>query len=342
MKPSEEPSVLQLIFRYGKWGILLIIMLIVFSMVGSCYFSVNQNELAGVTSYGSLVSDKPIGPGLHFKMPWQEVHTIRISIDKIPIDKIQVKTTDNQFVEVDLNLTYQTADPFKALFQVGAMGSGDVIDKVIPFVKSRCLDVFGQVNALQIVDQKKALENNILQATQASALEFFGEKIEDVQITHIGYSEGFEQNIEKMVQTRNEQTSAQNMLVVKQTEAQQVVAVAKGEADSVAAAADGAKRAAVAKAEGEAAQIKLQAEAEAYARKLKSEAEANAIKILGDSQGSQLAAAIRAAGSAENYTAILRAQASKQWTGQVPSIQLSGDKGGGSPILVLPEQVQPK
>jgi membrane protease subunit HflC len=356
----QGSSLPPLILRYGIWVLLFIGALLILSVGLSCFFTVQQNEAAGVTRYGSLISSKPVGPGFHFKVPFiDEVHTIRMSIDKIAIDKVKVKTTDNQFVEVDLNLTYRVYDPFKAMFQVGSMGNGGVIDKVIPFAQSRALDVFGQVNALQIVDQKQALEAEILRATQERAIDLFGEKIEDVQITHIEYSPGFESNIEKMVQTRNEQISAQNILIVRQTEAKQAVAIAQGQADSAAATADGNKRVAIATAEGEktritltaegqAAQTRLQADAAAYSRKVTSEAEANAQRLIvtavGTAESEVIAAKVKSAGSVDSYASILRAEASKKWDGSVPRVQLgatASDKGGVQPVLVLP-QTDPK
>jgi membrane protease subunit HflC len=338
------------IWRWVKLAGIVVGVLVIFSFVLSCVYSINQNELGGVTRGGKLISDKPIGPGYHFKLPWiDDIHTIRMSIDKLAIDKLTVKTTDNQFVAVDLNLTYRVSDPFKALFQVGDMGHGGIIDKVVPFVQSRALDVFGQVNALQIVDQKKKLEADILLAVQAPAMDFFGERIEDVQITHLEYSEGFEKNIEKMVQTRNEQVSAQNMLVVRQTEAQQQVAIAKGQADSAAEQADGAKRVAIENAEGAAKQTTLQADANfyaaqkaadaaAYTRKVQSESEAKAQAAIGAAQAQVYESKIKSAGSAEAYANVLRAEASAKWTGGVPVYQFgNGDKGGSEPVVILPQ-----
>ncbi len=342
-----------MIFKLAKWIVPIAALIFLLLIITDFFYNVQQNELAGVTRNGALISDKPVGPGLHFKFPWiDQVHAIKMSLDKLPIDKLTVKTTDNQFVAVDLNLTYRVSDPFKALFQVGDMGHGSIIDKVVPFVQSRALDVFGQVNALQIVDQKKKLESDILLAVQAPAMDFFGERIEDVQITKIEYSEGFEKNIEKMVQTRNEQISAQNLLVVRTTEAQQQVAIAKGQADSAAEQADGAKRVAIANAEGVAKQTTLQADAAAYAqhqaadaaaytRKVQSETEAKAQAAIGSAQASVYESKIKAAGSADAYASILKSEASQKWTGSVPSIELSGsDKGGVAPVLILPSNVK--
>ena len=131
----------------------LIALAIVASVVLSSYYTVNQNEAGAVIRFGKLISTEDVQPGLHFKLPFiDSVHTIKTSIDNISIPDVKVKTIDNQFVSVDLNLTYKTSNVFKALFQVGDMGSSSISDKVIPFVKSRTLDVFGQVNALEIAD----------------------------------------------------------------------------------------------------------------------------------------------------------------------------------------------
>src|ERR1700688_4577549 len=167
----QGSSLPPLILRYGIWVLLFIGSIIILSLGVGCFFTVQQNEVAGVTRYGSLISSKPEGPGFHFKAPFiDQAHTIRMSIDKIPIDKAKVKTTDNQFVEVDLNLTYRVYDPFKAMFQVGAMGSGSVIDKVIPFVQSRALDVFGQVMRLKIVNKKQPRKADIWKAPRRERL----------------------------------------------------------------------------------------------------------------------------------------------------------------------------
>jgi regulator of protease activity HflC (stomatin/prohibitin superfamily) len=84
------------LFRYGKWvllGMVVAGVILVLMFITSFYFTVDQNEVAGVTRNGALISDKPIGPGMHFKMPiFDSVHKIRTSIDKLAIDGTKVKT----------------------------------------------------------------------------------------------------------------------------------------------------------------------------------------------------------------------------------------------------------
>ncbi|WP_158554848.1 SPFH domain-containing protein [Methylovirgula sp. 4M-Z18] len=327
--------------KLAKRGSTIVVPLVVLAGIAAIgagsFYTVNQNEVGAVTRFGQLVSAAPVSPGLHFKLPIADTaHTIRTSIERISVPEMRVKTIDNQFVSVDLSLTYRTADPFKALFQVGDMGSGSINDKLIPFVQSRTLDVFGQVNALEITDKKKQLESNILTAVQTPAIDLFGERIEDVQITNLHYDENFERNIQQTVQTRNQQLSAANLLKVRETEAQQAVATAKGQADSAAAIAEGQKRVAIAQAEADAQRVRLRADADAYEVQKRSEAEANAKTIVGNAEAAIIVAKVKATGSADAYAEILRADAAKNWNGSVPSIQMGAGANAAQPVMVLP------
>ena len=332
---------LNAVLNWVRGSVVLVIVLgLAASVLFSSYYTVNQNEVGAVIRFGKLISDAPVTAGLHFKIPFSDsVHTIRTSIERTAVPDVKVKTIDNQFVAVDLSMTYRTSDPFKALFQVGDMGSGSIDDKVVPFVKSRTLDVFGQVNALEIADRKKFLETSILSAVQAPVMEIFGQRIEDIQITEIKYDDNFEKNIQITVQTRNQQLSAQNILKVRETEAQQAVAVAKGEADAAAAQADGQKRVAIAGAEARAQAVRLAADAAAYDVVKRADAEATAKKEVGAAEAEVISTKTKAAGSADAYAAILRAEASKNWQGSVPAVQLGGAGGqGATPVVVLPPE----
>lgn len=56
----------------------------------------------------------------------------------------------------------------------------------------------------------------------------------------------------------------------------------------------------------------------AYARKVQAEAEAGAVHAIGKTQGFSLAQSVKAASSADLYTAIIKANATPKWTGEVP------------------------
>ena len=253
---------------------------------------------------------------------------MRTSIEKIPIPDVKAKTTDNQFVGVDLNITYNTQDPFRVLFKVGEVGPGGVHDKVILYVQSRVLDEIGKVNALEITNQKSAIEANILKDIRAQVLELFGEFVDDVQVTAIDYDPAFKQGVEKMVQTRNDQIAAQNVLVITKTQAETAAARAKGEADAVVNAAEGAKQKAIKAAEAEAAQIRLQGDAEAYATLAKAKAQADAAREVGAAEAAVIASKVGASGGAEAYRGILQSEAMKNWSGSVPTYSFGSGAAG--------------
>jgi hypothetical protein len=60
----------------------------------------------------------------------------------------------------------------------------------------------------------------------------------------------------------------------------------------------------------------------AYARKVQAEAEARAIHAIGKAQGFSLAQSVKAAGSADLYAAIIKANATTKWTGDQHSHRL--------------------
>ena len=91
------------------------------------FYTVEANEVAGFTRFGSLISTSPEGPGFHWKMPFADTaHRVRVSQDRFTIGSIKVKTVDNQFADVDISLTYHTGNAFKVLFQVGEVGPAGV------------------------------------------------------------------------------------------------------------------------------------------------------------------------------------------------------------------------
>jgi regulator of protease activity HflC (stomatin/prohibitin superfamily) len=334
------PRVLALTWM-RRWGVYLAVAVAVIWAIANSYYVVEPNEVGAVTRMGSLVSEAPVPPGFHLKVPFIDTaHKVRTSIEKIPIPDVKAKTTDNQFVGVDLNITYHTQDPFRVLFKVGEVGPSGVHDKVIPYVQSRVLDEIGKVNALEISNQKGAIEANVLKDIRTQVLELFGEFVDDVQVTAIDYDPAFKQGVEKMVQTRNDQVAAQNVLVITKTQAETAAARAKGEADAVVNAAEGEKQKAIKAAEAQAAQIKLQGDAEAYATLAKAKAQADAAREVGAAEAAVIANKVGTAGSAQAYQGILQSEAMKNWNGSVPTYSFGGS--GVAPVVPLMNLAPPK
>jgi len=347
---DDEEIIRQVGGKVKRYGFYAGVGLVALMVLSGSYFSVGPNEAGAVTRMGELITPTPLGPGPHFKLPFVDTaHVIATSIQKFPIpqhgegngdadnpDTIKTKTIDNQFAYFRLNMTYNVQDPFTVLFKVGDIGAQGMADKLEPYVQSRLLAAVGQINALQITDQQKMLENNILKDIHDDVLRIFGVNIGDIQITSIGYDRSFEDNIQKMVQTRNQQVSAENLKRVKELEAEQAVAVATGEANSAIAAAEGKKQSVIKQAEANAEQIKLQADADAYATQARATADAEAKKKVGDAEAGVIQTKVSAAGGADKYAAILQAEATKNWTGSVPQYSFGGGSAPVTPLMMIP------
>jgi hypothetical protein len=60
----------------------------------------------------------------------------------------------------------------------------------------------------------------------------------------------------------------------------------------------------------------------------KGAAEARAVHAIGKAQGFSLAQSVKAAGSADLYAAIIKANATTKWTGEVPEVSLGPSSTG--------------
>ena len=117
--------------RFGKK--LLLGLLAVVLVVGalSCFYTVDEKQQAIVTTFGKM-SHEPVGPGLHFKLPFgiQQVHKVDVNVyQKIEIgyntlngteysipEESAMITGDYNIVNVDFLVEYKISNPEKYLF----------------------------------------------------------------------------------------------------------------------------------------------------------------------------------------------------------------------------------
>src|SRR5450631_690293 len=100
--PRHGLGLRSLVFAAVTLGFLL---LIVVAVLGS-YYIVAPNERAGVRQLGKVTTDKPIQPGVHFKMPFiSNVDRALVSLTNLHIPKFTVTTVDNQLITLDINVS---------------------------------------------------------------------------------------------------------------------------------------------------------------------------------------------------------------------------------------------
>lgn len=124
----------------------VLIGIVVLILICGCWFTLNENTQAVVTTFGQtkLVSDA----GLHFKLPIiQKVNKINTSIKGFPIgytytDGNQTESNDSEslmitkdynFVNVDFYISYQVTDPIAYLYKT------EDADRVLKNMAQNCI-----------------------------------------------------------------------------------------------------------------------------------------------------------------------------------------------------------
>jgi hypothetical protein len=93
------------------------------ALAASSFVIVDPTQMAGKRRLGQVVVDRPLGPGLHFKLPLiKEIDTLQTSLETYKLDKLTVNTVDNQPITLAVGLTYRipASAVLKLLYDVGA------------------------------------------------------------------------------------------------------------------------------------------------------------------------------------------------------------------------------
>lgn len=236
----------------------------------STYFTVNQNELTVVTSWGQLeyIAD----PGLHFKMPFRDgTQSYRTDIQEIHPDKgANTYTSDNQEVDVIYTVFYRIPAN-----QVGCIytNNRDFEARLRAMTVDRLKVAMGQVN-VQTVAEKRGELRDAIKKTLVTDAAYLCIEVVDFQLTDMQYTNAFRDavnnaavakaNIEKIEYER--QQAEKTALMVK--------IAAEGQANAARETARGAADARLLQATAEAKATQLQGEAQAAAIL----AQANALK----------------------------------------------------------------
>jgi regulator of protease activity HflC (stomatin/prohibitin superfamily) len=249
----------------------------------SSFYVVDPTELAGVRRLGTVITPRPVGPGLHLKLPLiDSVDRLQVSLDTFPVNDLTVYTIDNQSVTVGITLTYRTPPEavMHLLYEVGRSGNADIRTNMAPIVADRALRVFAKRNTIKISEEREQIAVEIKQMVSERLHELFGLDVLDLQLSKILYSPSFVASVEAAVKAKNDAVAASNTVNRIEYEAEQARAKARGDADAAAIRAEGEKRATITRAEAEAAAVRLTAEANAAAIKLRGEAVAAYPKVI--------------------------------------------------------------
>jgi len=289
-----------------------------FLVISNSYYTIQPSERGNLRRLGVVQYEKPVQPGLHFKIPFiDKVDRIQVSLATLHIDSFDVTTVDNQKVSLELNFNYTVPEKniYHLMYEIGRAGNSDIEDQIIPVVKDRAARIFAGQNMATVNANRSDIQNQIEQSISKSVESLFGIEPHSLQIARIKPSDAFMASNELAVRAKNEAVAAENTKRTRQFEADQVVIRAKGAAD-----------AAIEEARGRAESVRL-------------EAEANKTKLTleGEGQQARLSSEIRPFASSDEYIQYLKAKAALNWDGKQPQVLTSGN-GSNSTNLVLPLQ----
>jgi len=311
-----------------QWGLRAGVALVALVTIRSSMFNIDQTELGFVRRFGTVVGDttKPLEPGLHFKIPFVETaDKIPVTLKTLHVPEFKVLTIDNQEITVEENFNYTIPkkNVYHLMYEVGGSGNVDITDQVVPVVKDRTSRVLAAQNMITVNANREAIQAQIEKNIVSSTETLFGIEAHSLQIAKLDPSPAFKASIDSATQAKNDAVKAENVLRTKQFEAQQTAAIAKGNAD-----------AAIEAARGQAESVMLNAKAQADATVLTATANKTSLELQGKGEEARLAAEISAfGGNPDKYNEYLRAKASLNWRGDVPSVETGS---GGGPNLVLP------
>lgn len=334
-----------------RWCMYVLGGLFLLTVIFGSFYTVEQSERAGVRRWGTVTTQTPVGPGLHFKAPIiDSVDFQLISLQTAHVQPFTVGTVDNQRVQLDINISYTVPEGavFHMLYQVGKAGGGDINTQIDAIVRDRVSRVFSNKNTNYINEQREAIQAEVTKTVHDELNRLFKINIESVQIASITFSDAFNQSNEAAVQAKNVAIREENQKKVIEYQAAQKVITAQGERDQAIAAAEGRNKSAILDAEATAKALELQAAAEAKAQMLRTEANAKAIVI--QAEADKKAAELRGAGDAtamklmvdatggpDKFIGKLQAEAQKNWNGTVPATVVGGGsaQGGATPLMPM-------
>ena len=227
------------------------------------YFVVEPTEMAGVRRLGEVTTVKPLGPGLHFKLPLvDQVDRLQVSLDTFKLDKLVVNTVDNQPIAVTVGLTYRIPPVavLPLLYEVGRPGNFDITENFERIVADRTAKIFAQENTTRISENREQIVNSLKSLLSKDLGNLYRIEVVDFQISGIVYSDSFRASVEAAVKAKNEAVAAENTVNRIKFEAQQAVERANGEAAAKLKLADAERQSAILSAQGKAEGIRLEGE----------------------------------------------------------------------------------
>ena len=272
LKRLGPPVIRPSLFLGFVVGVVAAVLILIFAF--DSYFVVEPTEMAGVRRLGQVVTAKPLGPGLHFKLPLiDQVDRLQVSLDTFKLERLTVNTIDNQPIAVTVGLTYRTPSQavLPLLYEIGRAGNFDIRENFERIVADRTAKIFAQQNTTRISENRDQIVNALKSLLSHDLGALYHIEVVDFQIADIVYSDSFRASVEAAVKAKNEAVAAENTVNRIRFEAQQAVERANGEAEARLKLADADRQSTILSAQGRAEGIRLEGQARAAVLRMNAE-----------------------------------------------------------------------
>jgi regulator of protease activity HflC (stomatin/prohibitin superfamily) len=253
--------------------IIALLLIIVFFMTN---FTVGQNEVAVVTTWGRL--SYVAGPGLHFKVPFvNDAYVYRTDLQSLSsTGKVNTYTIDNQEVDIQFTVFYQIPnEQIEYIFG----HNRDYKERLVSLTIDRVKAAMGQVNVQQVAEKRGELRDKIRDTLKHDAAPL-GVEVIDFQLPELQYTDAFRNAVNNAAVQKANIESIEYQRQQSEKTAAMVQIQAAGAANATREAARGAADARLLQATAEARAIQLQGEAQATAIKAQTEALASNTKLV--------------------------------------------------------------
>ncbi|CDJ60212.1 prohibitin, putative [Eimeria maxima] len=197
----------------------------------SCLYDVDGGQRCIMFNRFGGVSQRPIGEGLHFFVPWLQVPYIYDIRTQPKVITTTTGTRDLQMVSLSLRLLYR---PNESRLPVLHQTLGpDFAERVLPSIGNEVLKaVVARYDAESLLTQRNRVSQDIREQITQRAKNFDIE-LDDVAITHLSYGKEFSRAIEEKQVAQQE--SERIKFVVAMTEQEKKAAIVKAEGEAEAA-----------------------------------------------------------------------------------------------------------
>jgi regulator of protease activity HflC (stomatin/prohibitin superfamily) len=226
MRDREEPELLTMVRKHGKWPIIGLVLL-----MGVCIANplvcIDAGHRGVVKNFGA-VSETVLGEGIHLRIPiMQSVEEINVQVKK-DRTKASAASKDLQEVSATITINYHP-DPNKinTIYQkIGTDYAQRVID---PAVQEIVKATTAQYTAEQLITKRAEVSLKI-ETGLVTQLKKFYIIMDQFSMEDFSFSDSFQAAIEAKVKAKELAQKAENDLVRVKFEADQRVAKAKAQA----------------------------------------------------------------------------------------------------------------